>query len=159
MRRPLGVLLVEGGARGLTGANAEAPLRDHAGATIPSARSSLAALLILGALAAACGERDCEPPVCPAVACRDPFFLGVLDAEIGSPVVGASATGDVPCSTSSGGVDCDAGAPGTYDVTVSARGYSPSQVSVTVQPGDAPSECSCGRCPSWQPTFVELVAQ
>jgi hypothetical protein len=39
------------------------------------------ALVALAALAGGCGDDDdCEPPVCPAVACQDPFSLTVVDA-------------------------------------------------------------------------------
>src|SRR5512133_1960702 len=109
-------------------------------------------------LVAACGD-DCELVACPAVACMEPFTLIVTDAVTSMPLDGASATGDVQCSTAPSGVACAAGGAGVFHVTVSAPGFASSQVVVTVQPGVAGTACSCSRCATWQPTSVALARQ
>jgi hypothetical protein len=123
-----------------------------------SARARLATVFV-AALAASCDGRECEPVACAAIACQEPFVLVVTDETTGMPIDGATASGDVPCSTAVSGVDCDAGGAGTFTVTVSAPGHSSRQVTVTVQAGVAGTECRCPICPSWQPTSVALAAE
>lgn len=116
-----------------------------------------ATLLTLVALAAACGRDDCEPAFCAAVACPPPFTLYVTDAATEALVPAPSAVGDVPCSGAYGVVVCTAPGPGLFDVTVSAAGYTSSQVTVVVQAGAPRTECTCERCPRWTPTVVALA--
>lgn len=118
-----------------------------------------ATILASAALAlSACWFDECEQVACPAVACIDPFTLTVTDSSTGLPIDGASASGDVPCVTTLGGVACDAGGEGVFTVTVTAPGYAPSEVTVTVSPGVAGTDCTCPVCAPWHPTSVALSA-
>ncbi len=97
------------------------------------------------------------PVACPAVLCRSPFALGVTDASTSAPVQGATATGDVPCSTLSGGLSCTAPGAGVFTITVSAPGYASSRVTLTFQPTVPRTACSCGQCAGWEPGTISLT--
>lgn len=104
---------------------------------------SFSAWLLLSVFAALPGA-GCDP--CANIqcgACAAAIFLHVNDATTGDPIPGVTVTGSL------GGCDdaigCQIGsAAGTYQLTIEAPGYAPTDVTVEVPATEEDGCCSCG---------------
>ena len=119
-----------------------------------SIRASLVVLLLL---TSACDEADCIiPPCAPPVAIE----VTVNDESTGAAVAGVSfsvtgsATGGGPCG---GGKCVVIGGPGTYELDITAPGYTTSHRRVEVQGSTPDCGCTTVETQRWTVALIKTI--